>query len=210
MSENNMKWCMSHPKDGFLARSYCRPTRVLPRSYSVPTPILLPSYSAPALGNHPENTGKWPENKRVGECKSRQKEIDRTMHQRTLTPCPSPGRRGEQLALTDRRERKPPVAGHASAVPGEGMEVYPCALPASRHASTVTSSSACAWQSRMMLLRRSLSSRASSVSIFTDPDISRHLQVPQMPSRHSEPTPTPNSSANVRMGRPPGDFCRLV
>ena len=135
-----------------LLPPYSRSTPILLGSYSNPTAVLLGSCPWESPGKHGTNGRKTRES---GNAKAAKKEIDGTMHQRTLTPCPSPGRRGEQLALSDRRERKPPVAGHASAVPGEGMEIYPRALPASRQTSTVTSSSACAWHSRMKLFRRS-------------------------------------------------------
>ena len=60
-----------------------------------------------------------------------------------------------------------------------------------------------------MLLPRSSLLSASWVGICTDPDSIRHLQVPQMPARHSESTLTPNSSASVRIGRPPWIFAVL-
>ena len=64
-----------HPKDGFLAPPYSRPTPVLLASYCHPTRVLLPSYSRPTrllLASCPseraENMGKRPEKWRIGIC----------------------------------------------------------------------------------------------------------------------------------------------
>ena len=77
------QWCISHPKDGILLRSYSRPTCVLLPSYWHPTPILPASYSAPTFRNRPKTRENGRKTGNPADDRSLKKKNDGPTHQPT-------------------------------------------------------------------------------------------------------------------------------
>jgi hypothetical protein len=113
-SEAVRTWCIKHPKDGFLSPSYCGPTRVLPRSYSHSTGVLCDSCPWKSR----EYAGKWPENRTIRKCKSREEKnygirTNKPSHPRPVSrKARGPARQearsqmSAELATKRRKERK--------------------------------------------------------------------------------------------------------